>query len=1743
MRKSLLLLLTLTTVWIGAQSNTYVAANSAAAPIAERTLTSSFVSLNSSTVFGKFLRGMLIIDRAPGCETDIVVNQVASATSCVSGVVTWPEPSPNPVVTTPTDTLFIRLTQGDTIKAGDPGFSNVINASFPSLPIGNYRVEYRYTVSTSGPVPGVCNVLINITDGQAPNLDISGVYSGPLFSSNDTVFALSTDSTCFTAKDGINIVELVDFARPVVLDDCDNSSNVSYIIEDAFGNVLASDDTLTALENDLLGSTQDTLLFPVGSNLIIYTAYDTTGNTTTDTLVLFVEDLFAPIFSDTLFNNPVSLFQDSVDTDLGQATASVTYLIPTADDNCAVQSYSWRILDPNVFPVDTLARGTGNNIAASLPIGLFLVEYDATDAYMNTELLGFSVEVFDNEAPTVICPNDEFDGPYLVNATSCTINFATESVAGRDNVSNNLQVIWQVLDTDTMTVINSGSVTSPTTFDNITATINKAGRYAVRQWVLDLDKMSGDAGFSSDTCIAFFSVIDNFAPVLSNLPNDTTIYTLPVTGCVNNYTPSTPDLNDNCTVLADSSRFLLVRMPGNDTVWNTNTAAPLQSFQAVFGDTTNVTYNYSFHFEDPSGNDVDFSYVISVRDTVRPMLNTAVFPIASKDATINVFNTCDTSYTLPTKSFTFSDNCSNVSSLKFGNTELIIRNAANTADSIASPVVNLTDTLNVFRFTATDVSGNFRTDSIRIFKRDVKRPVLNGNTPYADIEEVSSATTCDYIYSVSSLSNVLNVMDNCGIDSVWLDIRNDLEVSTAIDSVIGFKLSDLSNPFSFAFSADTLNDALNARGDSMIHSVTVRARDLEGNMSMPVIPGDHTFIITVHDTVRPQIFLQDTITYFVNSADCQSVTILSTDPRADLVAQGLLTVFDNCQSDANLLANMRNNNPASALVGDSLFGNFPLGNTTVTFTTHDGNNNRFSNSLIVSVIDTVAPNAVLSTVRANTNDSTCTATITINSPVTIDDDNCGVDSIAYSLNGTTYIGLDSINSSFENTFALDTTTIFWRSFDAAGNSTDFSTLVIITDNVKPTLMLSNSALQYFTSAGSCDRTITLPSANPMDNCGIDTVYSFLISTEGTTVDTTVFKNTPVTALFKRRQIGVTRNYRLETVALDVNGNLSDTLRNIITLRDTIKPTINKIDTVFLDVETGKCTATITLDSAGQAYGLNVNDDCGINNIVYNELNSIVNFNDTTFEAVAGTYDFEINVFDSSEIQNFSTYEFTIVVRNNFANRVISAPADTVTANVFANECSRNVTFDSLIVRNCGDRYSIVSSVPNGSLFPIGTTNVSWYIINLGDTLFTYNFVVNVIDNQAPVIKQAPQDVILYVGVGCTVQYNYVLDVQDNCDAQGLTVQTSVPSGTSLTVGTFTNNYSVTDESGNMVSGSNLITVLDTVTPGFSSFPQNIVSCNPIVNYTVTGVDNCSGVTTTLTAGLASGNTFPAGVTTVTYTVTDASGNTFSKSFTVEIMPGATVANAGNNADVCINAGFNLNGNATATGETGTWTVTPDIANIAAVNNPQTAVTFNSAGVYTFTWTIDNGQCTPNSDDVVVIVSDLAIADAGGDFEVAQPSASLDAVTDNGSIIWTVNTSATINSPNSERTQVSGLEVGDNVFTITVNNPVCGDANDMVTVTYTPAGGVDFRDDIVGAFTPNNDGINDLWELPGISAFPNATVLVVNRNGNTVFETNSPATEFWDGTNEGEELPVASYYYVIDLGDGTSPIEGTVSIIK
>lgn len=84
--------------------------------------------------------------------------------------------------------------------------------------------------------------------------------------------------------------------------------------------------------------------------------------------------------------------------------------------------------------------------------------------------------------------------------------------------------------------------------------------------------------------------------------------------------------------------------------------------------------------------------------------------------------------------------------------------------------------------------------------------------------------------------------------------------------------------------------------------------------------------------------------------------------------------------------------------------------------------------------------------------------------------------------------------------------------------------------------------------------------------------------------------------------------------------------------------------------------------------------------------------------------------------------------------------------------------------------------------------------------------------------------------------------------------------------------------------------------------------------------------------------------------------------------------------------------------------------------------------------------------------------------------------------------------------------------------------------------------IYNAFSPNDDGKNEVWNIGNAGSFPNIKVKIFNIWGKEVFASSGYA-EPWDGTYNGNDLPAGTYYYIIDPGDGSDVLSGDVSIVK
>lgn len=86
--------------------------------------------------------------------------------------------------------------------------------------------------------------------------------------------------------------------------------------------------------------------------------------------------------------------------------------------------------------------------------------------------------------------------------------------------------------------------------------------------------------------------------------------------------------------------------------------------------------------------------------------------------------------------------------------------------------------------------------------------------------------------------------------------------------------------------------------------------------------------------------------------------------------------------------------------------------------------------------------------------------------------------------------------------------------------------------------------------------------------------------------------------------------------------------------------------------------------------------------------------------------------------------------------------------------------------------------------------------------------------------------------------------------------------------------------------------------------------------------------------------------------------------------------------------------------------------------------------------------------------------------------------------------------------------------------------------------------IPSAFTPNRDGLNDFWDIPGLALYPDALVSVYNRFGQKIFETKNYNANPWRGRFREKDQPVGTYVYIIRLNDDKKQVrKGVVNIIR
>lgn len=180
--------------------------------------------------------------------------------------------------------------------------------------------------------------------------------------------------------------------------------------------------------------------------------------------------------------------------------------------------------------------------------------------------------------------------------------------------------------------------------------------------------------------------------------------------------------------------------------------------------------------------------------------------------------------------------------------------------------------------------------------------------------------------------------------------------------------------------------------------------------------------------------------------------------------------------------------------------------------------------------------------------------------------------------------------------------------------------------------------------------------------------------------------------------------------------------------------------------------------------------------------------------------------------------------------------------------------------------SIVNDNPTLT-FVNGVNLLTWTITDSASNTTTVTQTITVNDNEDPVLS-IPADIF---SPNCNVDLG-VATATDNCG--GLIPTNNAPAFFSLGITAVV--WQVSDDAGNTVSVTQLITVSDTLAP-LNTAPADVTVTTDLDSCTASGValgvpiaeDNCSIASISNNAPA----NFPTGTTTVTWTVTDFAGNT------------------------------------------------------------------------------------------------------------------------------------------------------------------------------------------------------------------------------------------------------------------------------
>lgn len=781
----------------------------------------------------------------------------------------------------------------------------------------------------------------------------------------------------------------------------------------------------------------------------------------------------------------------------------------------------------------------------------------------------------------------------------------------------------------------------------------------------------------------------------------------------------------------------------------------------------------------------------------------------------------------------------------------------------------------IITWTATDSAGNSATTKQVVTVQDTTKPKIRAPADVI-IEATSSANNVAILGDptvtdngeIQSITNDAPLAFPLGVTTItWAatDTAGNIAVDTQNVRIIDTTAPAITAPADVVFEAVSLTDNPIPIGDANatdIQEVTIsndapivfplgettvtwNATDSAGNSAVA------TQKVSVIDTTVPILILP---------ADVISE---ATSPDHNIISLGEATAEDIIG-----ISSITNNAPVD----------YTFGTTTVTWTAIDTAGNSISGNQTVTITDTTAPELKVPKDIVSEATDPALNIIQIGSATAFD-----------------IIDIESITNDAPDAFALGLTTITWTATDTSGNSVSTTQTVTIQDTTSP--LVSAPADIIVEATSPTDNIISIGDATATDIIGIqsitndapatfplgDTIVTWTtIDTHGnsatatqkiTIVDKTApaitvppdvtfealgpFANViPIGDATADDIVGVTLitndspsafplgDTIVTWIAIDAAGN-SATATQKITVVDTTPPTIVAPEPVQAEA-TSAAENIVTLGEATAA------DFVGVQSIT-NDAPAVFPVGETIVTWTAT---------DTAGLTATATQTVTI---NDTTPPTLTIP-DTITVEA-ASESQNIVNIGESTASDLVGIQSITNDAPD--VFPLGMTTITWIATDVSGLVQSGTQIITVVDTTAPLITP-PQDVITeaYSATDNPVK----LGTATATDTIGIDSITSDAPST-FPFGETIVTWTATDTSGNTITGSQKVTIVDTTAPKIMA-PSGVTfeATDPVNNMISIGTASATDIIGIDSITSDSPATFPFGETIVTWTATDTSGN-------------------------------------------------------------------------------------------------------------------------------------------------------------------------------------------------------------------------------------------------------------------------------